>query len=164
MGILLSAVAFFFLGSTYLQQSRARIQREADAKAAAMDITNTVDPRHPKLDLLELRDEEIRAELKRSNEIIRRKPRDIGDSEAGPDSDNRALVEIKGKYKADPKLSACDISVNCAHGHVALIGTVFSLDEIGQAILIALESGGVRDVTSTLAVKVVTNDIQTINP
>ncbi|HTB86194.1 MAG TPA: BON domain-containing protein [Candidatus Sulfotelmatobacter sp.] len=129
-----------------------------------MEITNTDDPRHLKLDLLELRDEEIKAELKQNSEIIRRKPRDIGDSEAGPDSDNRALSEIKGKFKADPKLLAYDISVNCAHGHVALIGTVSSVTDVGQAIAIALESGGVRDVTSTLQVKTVTNDTQTINP
>jgi len=47
---------------------------------------------------------------------------------------------------------------------VALIGTVSSLSDIGQAIVIALESGGVRDVTSTLQVKAVTDNTQTNNP
>ena len=164
MGILLSAAAFFFMGRTYLQQSEARLQHEAAAKVASIEATNTADFHHVKLDLLELRDDEIKAELKKSSEIIRRKPRDIGENAAGPDSDTNAVAEIKGKYKADPKLSVCDLSVNCAHGHVALIGTVSSLSDIGQAIVIALESGGVRDVTSTLQVKAATDDTQTNNP
>jgi len=164
MGILLSAAAFFFMGRTYLQQSEAQLQHEAAAKVAAVEATNTADPRHLKLDLLELRDDEIKTELKQSSEIIRRKPRDIGENAAGPDSDTNVVAEIKHKYQADTKLSALDISVTCAHGHVALIGTVPSLDDIGQAIIIALESGGVRDVTSTLQMKVVADDTQTINP
>jgi hypothetical protein len=164
MGILLSAAAFFFLGKIYLQQSEARLQHEAATRVATIEATNTADPRHLKLDLLELRDEEIKAELKKSSEIIRKKPRDIGENAAGPDSDTNVMAEIKQKYQTDPKLSVCDISVNCAHGHVALIGTVPSLDSIGQAIVIALESGGVRDVTSTLQVKAATDDAQTINP
>jgi osmotically-inducible protein OsmY len=80
-----------------------------------------------------------------------------------PDSDTNAVTEIKGKYQADPGLSTWDISVSCAHGHVALIGTVKSLHDIGEAVAIALEPGGVRDVTSTLQLKAGAGDAQSTN-
>jgi len=62
-------------------------------------------------------------------------------------------VAIKAKYAADSTLSAWDISVSCDQGHVKLGGTVSSPDDIGRAMAIALDADGVRDVTSTLAVK-----------
>jgi osmotically-inducible protein OsmY len=152
LGIILSAAAFFYFGTRYLQQPGAPSHHES-ARARAAAATNAivvVAPRHQDLALLELRDEEIKTELKQNREIIRRKPRDIGDAAAVPDSDSNAVTEIKAQIQADPGLSAWDISVSCAHGHVALIGTVESFHNIGEAIAIALEPGGVRDVTSTL--------------
>ena len=150
-GILLSAVAFFYFGTRYLQQSGAPSHHEmAQARAAAATNTIVVPPPRQELVLLELSDDEIKTELKQNREIIRRKPRDIGDTAAVPDSDSNAVTQIKARYLADPQLSPWDISVNCVHGHVALLGTVETLHDMGEAIAIALEPGGVRDVTSTL--------------
>jgi osmotically-inducible protein OsmY len=43
--------------------------------------------------------------------------------------------------------------VACDQGHVTLSGTVSAPEDIGKAVALALEAGGVRDVTSTLEVK-----------
>ena len=67
--------------------------------------------------------------------------------------DARAVTEIKAKYAVDATLSAWNISVGCAQGHVTLSGTVSSADDIGRAIAIALDADGVRDVDSSLTVK-----------
>jgi len=106
-----------------------------------------------KLDTLDLRGDQIKDELARTGQVVRRKAEDIGDQAADAASDARAVTEIKAKYAGDATLSAWDISVSCNQGHVALSGTVTSPDDIGRAIALALDADGVRDVTSTLAVK-----------
>jgi osmotically-inducible protein OsmY len=164
LGIILSAAAFGFVELKYLQPAaQSHLEAVKAQAAAAAAATTTPDAREVKLDMLELRDDQIRAELKKTNEIIRRKPRDIGETTTGPDSDNQSVGEIKAKYQADARLSPWGISVNCAHGHVTLIGTVGSVGDIGDAILVALSSGGVRDVTSTLQVKTNTGEPQSTN-
>jgi osmotically-inducible protein OsmY len=106
-----------------------------------------------KLDTLGLRTDQIKEELARTGQIVRRKAQDIGDKAADATSDARAVTEIKAKYVADPNLSAWKISVSCNQGHVALSGTVSSPDDIGKAVALALDADGVRDVTSTIQVK-----------
>ena len=78
---------------------------------------------------------------------------DIGDEVVTTASDALATVEIKAKCAADATLSVWSISAGCTQGHAALSGTVASPDGIGKAIALALDTGGVRDVTSTLEVK-----------
>jgi osmotically-inducible protein OsmY len=45
------------------------------------------------------------------------------------------------------------ISVNCTAGRVTLSGTVSSAEDIGRAMVLAMEVDGVREVVSTLQVK-----------
>ena len=68
-------------------------------------------------------------------------------------ADARIVAAIKAKYAADSDLSVWRISVSSDQGHVTLSGTVSAEENIGKAVALALEADGVRDVTSTLAVK-----------
>ena len=51
------------------------------------------------------------------------------------------------------ELSALSISVNTTAGVVTLSGFVNSTEDISKAMLLALETDGVREVISTLQVK-----------
>ncbi|HEY9175420.1 MAG TPA: BON domain-containing protein, partial [Verrucomicrobiae bacterium] len=68
-------------------------------------------------------------------------------------ADARTTAAIKARYVADSRLSALRISVNCTDGRVTLSGTVSSVEDISHAMLLAMESAGVREVVSTLQVK-----------
>ena len=54
---------------------------------------------------------------------------------------------------ADKDLSALSISVNTTSGIVTLSGTVSSPEHISKAMLLAMETEGVREVVSTLQVR-----------
>jgi osmotically-inducible protein OsmY len=84
---------------------------------------------------------------------VRLKAHDIGGQVADAAADARIVTDIKAKYAADPDLSVWKISVSSDQGHVTLAGTVSAEENIGKAVALALEADGVRDVTSTLAVK-----------
>src|ERR1700676_917130 len=59
---------------------------------------------------------------------------------------------IKAKYVLDHDLSAIDISVDSQDGDVALGGTVSSPELVGKAVVLALDTDGVRGVTSKITV------------
>ena len=153
LGILLSAAGFWYAQMKSLEHPASREAVAAAHKDPIESVPGITNAISMKLDAYELGTGQIKTELKQRGEIIRRKPRDIGESAAGPDSDNRALAEINAQFLADARLSSWHISASCAHGHVTLNGTVTSADDIGKAVAIALTSDGVRDVTSTLQVK-----------
>ena len=70
-----------------------------------------------------------------------------------PSSDTAITAKIKAKYTMERDLSMFGISVNTTDGRVTLAGNVTSPQQIGKAMLIALETDGVREVNSTLQVK-----------
>jgi osmotically-inducible protein OsmY len=121
--------------------------------AASEAASNFSDAMKAKLETLNLQPGQIKNELVKTGEVIRRKAYDIGESAVDAASDARAMTEIKAKYAGDSTLSVWKISVSCNQGHVTLSGTVSSPDDIGKAVALALDAGGVRDVTSTLQVK-----------
>ncbi len=147
-------------GLWYLQQERgATLVREAEQTAAkgqkavadaAADVKRSV---AAKLEALELRAQDIREELERGGKIVRRKARDLGDTVSDAAADTAITAEIKAKLAIDPDLSAATVSVNTTNGRVTLAGTVSSPEAIGRAVLLALETKGVREVMSTLQVK-----------
>jgi hyperosmotically inducible protein len=67
--------------------------------------------------------------------------------------DARITAAIKAKLLTSKELSAWNISVNTTAGVVTLSGIVDSPDEIGRAMVIAMDAEGVREVISTLQVK-----------
>ena len=156
-GIILGAVGFWFVQKKAAEHPEAQ-QRYEDAAAqfrtnATAAAENTSDALRAKLDTLDLHSDQIKQELAKTGEVIRRKAHDIGEAAVNAASDARAVTEIKAKYAEDPTLSVWKISVSCNQGHVTLSGTVSSPDDIGKAITLALDADGVRDVTSTLQVK-----------
>jgi len=157
IGLVLGAVGYWFVQKKAGEHPEAQQRFEA---SAAQLRTNAVGAAHSltdamraKLDTLDLRTDQIRDELAKDGQIVRRKAQDIGDQAANAASDARAVAEIKAKYARDATLSAWDVSVSCSQGHVKLSGTVSSPEDIGRAVALALEADGVRDATSTLAVK-----------
>src|SRR5579864_3443508 len=90
-GIILSAAGFWFVLMKSLEHPAAQShRREAVASAHNDTIENVpglMNAMSIKLDAFELGTGQIKAELKQRGEIIRRKPRDIGETAAGPDSD-----------------------------------------------------------------------------
>jgi len=67
--------------------------------------------------------------------------------------DAAITAKIKARYAIDHDLSVFGISVNTTDGRVTLAGNVTSHQQIGKAMLIAMETDGVREVNSTLQVK-----------
>lgn len=95
----------------------------------------------------------IKEEMARSGRVVRQKAKDAGAAIADATADARITAAIKAKYVADRDLSALKISVNTTGGLVTLSGTVSSLENIGKAIGVAMETDGVREVVSTLQVE-----------
>ncbi|MGH7951615.1 MAG: BON domain-containing protein [Limisphaerales bacterium] len=157
LGIILGAVGFWFVQKKAIEHPEAQQRFEqsaAQAGAAASQAAHKMsDALKAKMDTLGLRTDQIKDELARTGKIVRSKTQNIGAETINAASDARAVTEIKAKYVADPDLSAWNISVACHEGHVTLSGTVAAPQDIGKAVALALEAGGVRDVTSTLTVK-----------
>jgi hyperosmotically inducible periplasmic protein len=121
-------------------------QIESSAKSAR-------DMLQEKLKMLDLRSEDIKDDLARTGQVVRRKAREVGRAIADNTADARTTTAIKGKLLANRDLSATSISVNTTSGVVTLSGSVSSPEDIGKAILLAMETDGVREVISTLQVK-----------
>jgi hyperosmotically inducible periplasmic protein len=157
IGIILGAVGFWFIQKKAAEHPEAQQRYEQAAAQLHTNATkaaqNMSDALSAKLDTLDLRSDQIKSELAKTGEVVRRKAHDIGEAAVNAASDARAVTEIKAKYAEDSTLSVWKISVLCNQGHVTLSGTVASPDDIGKAIALALDADGVRDVTSTLQVK-----------
>jgi hypothetical protein len=79
------------------------------------------DLRH-RMEGLKLQPEDIKEELARSGQVVRRKAQETGRAIADATSDARITAAIKGKLLAHPELSAFSISVNTTDGVVTLAG------------------------------------------
>jgi len=106
-----------------------------------------------KLRSFNLSRDDITNELARTGRVMRDKLHQAGQAISDATADARITTAIKTKLVRDPDLSAWDISVSTTGGVVTLSGTVSSPDHIGKAMLLAMETDGVRQVISTLQVK-----------
>ena len=84
--------------------------------------------------------------------MVRRKASEFGEKIADSAADARLTAAIKAKLAVDPDLSALAISVSTTNGIVTLSGKVGSAELVGKAMLVALETEGVRQVISALQV------------
>lgn len=157
LGIIFGALAFWYVQkkahehpAAEQRYEQAAAQTASNASAAAHNMSDAL---RAKLDTLDLNTDQIRDELAKTGQVVRRKAQDIGQDAVNAASDARAVAEIKAKYAMDPSLSVWKISVSCSQGHVKLSGTVSSPEDIGKAVALALEADGVRDVTSTIKVQ-----------
>ena len=148
LGVLLGAAAVWFY-STKEGRSTARATGE-QIETATKSARDTI---QDKLKVLDLRSDDIKDELARSGRIVRRRAREAGQAIADATADARTTGAIKAKLLADRDLSALSISVNTTEGIVTLSGTVSSPENIGKAMLLAMETDGIREVISTLQVK-----------
>jgi osmotically-inducible protein OsmY len=157
LGIMCGVVAYWYIQKKAAEHPEAQQRYEQAASQTASNVSTTAhsmsDALRAKLDTLDLNGDQVKDELARTGQVIRRKAQDIGDAAADAASDARAITEIKARYAKDPTLSVWKISVSCSQGHVKLSGTVKSPDDIGKAIALALDANGVRDVTSTIQVQ-----------
>ena len=157
LGLILGAAAFWFIQKKAREHPEAEQRAEAAAALAQSSAgeagQHLSDALKAKLETLDLRSEQIKDELARTGKIVRRKAHDLGEQVADATADARIVAAIKAKYAAEPDLSVWKISVSSDQERVALSGTVSAEENIGKAVALALEADGVRDVTSTLAVK-----------
>jgi hyperosmotically inducible protein len=148
LGIAIGVAAIWFLTNS---------QGKSAARSTGEQIENATksarDTIQEKLRVLDLRPEDIKNDLEQKGQVVRRKAREAGQAISDATADARITAAIKGKLLANKDLSALSISVNTTGGVVTLSGTVTSPDDIGKAMLLAMESDGVREVVSTLQVK-----------
>ena len=95
--------------------------------------------------------EDIKRELQKGGQIVREKAAVAG----GKITDVRIVTVIKSRYVLDRDLSALDIKVDCTDGKVTLTGALASSHLVSRAILLAMDTDGVVNVTSNLT----SNDI-----
>jgi osmotically-inducible protein OsmY len=115
------------------------------AKDTASDVKDKI---NEKLTEWHLTPDDIKNDLAKTGQVVRTKAQAVG----GEISDARIVTVIKAKYVLDHDLSAIDISVDSQDGAVALGGTVASPELIGKAVVLALDTDGVRGVTSKISV------------
>ena len=155
LGIILGAAGYWFILQPPAQEAGQRVEKKAAEAGKA--VTGAADEAKramaAKLEVLQLRAQEIRDELQQSGKVVRRKARDVGEAVADAAADARTTAEIKRKLAVDSELSAFTVSVNTTDGRVTLSGTVSSPELIGKAILLAMETEDVREAVSTLQVK-----------
>jgi hypothetical protein len=114
---------------------------------------STRDVIQEKIRILDLKPDQIKDDLDRTGKVIRRKAREVGDAIVDATADARVTAAIKGKLIANKDLSALSISVNTTAGVVTISGSVSSMEDIGKAVMLAMDTDGVREVISTLQVK-----------
>ena len=156
LGIILGAVGVWFVQKKGREhpQLQERYKEAADQAGASASIAarHFSEALEAKLETLDLRSAQIKDELARTGQIVRRKASDLGAQVSDAAADARIVVAIKAKYAAEKDLSVWHISVSSDHGHVTLSGSVSNERDIGLAVALALDTEGVREATSTLKV------------
>lgn len=150
----------FFLGvfltvatGWYFAVGRKKESVQNAQVAVAQHIEHAVDALSAKLAAFELRGADVRDDLARTGRVVRRTVRAVSNAVTDATSDARITTTIKAKLVADRELSAWNIAVSTTDGRVTLSGSVATEEQIGRAVLLALEVSGVREVMSTIQVK-----------
>ncbi len=148
IGIAIGGAALWYYNTS---QGKARVTAAGEQiEDAAKSATETV---QKKLHALNLRPQDIKEDLAKTGQVIRRTAQQTGQAIADATADARVTTKIKAKLVTSKDLSAMSISVNTTAGVVTLSGTVPSTEAISKAMLVAMETDGVREVISTLQVK-----------
>ena len=151
VGVVVGAAAWWYFSNNSNRPDFRIEARNAGEKieSAAKSAGDTI---QEKMRELNLRPEDIKDDLARTGKVVRRKAQEAGQAIADATADARTTGAIKAKLVANRDLSALSISVNTTAGVVTLSGTVNSPEDIGKAMLLALETDGVTQVVSTLQV------------
>jgi len=148
VGLALGAAVVWYYSS---EQSKSQMHSAANQVAGAAKSAG--DAIQEKLKVLDLRPQDVKDELARTGQVVRRKAREAGQAISDATADARTTAAIKGKLLANGDLSSLSISVNTTAGVVTLSGTVPSMEAVSKVMLLAIETEGVREVISTLQVK-----------
>jgi osmotically-inducible protein OsmY len=148
MGLAIGAAAVWFYGT---ERGKSTVHQTGDQIESATKSAR--DAIQEKIKVLDLRPDQVREDLAKTGQVVRRKAREAGQAISDATADARITGAIKTKLVGDKNLSAMSISVNTTGGVVTLSGTVDTTEEISKAMLLAMETDGVREVISTLQVK-----------
>jgi len=131
--------------------TKTAVSNAADkTKAAAIEARDAISD---KLVEWRLTPTDIKADFEKGGRVVRSKASAAG-ARTGEVIDNARIVTvINGKLVADSQLSAIKINVDADQGVVTLKGTVKSVDLIGRAMGLALDTDGVTQVVSLLTVE-----------
>jgi len=154
--IILALIVGLALGAAivwYVNTGRNNPQVQSATDQVGNAVRSAGDAIEEKLRVLDLRPQDVKDELGRTGQVVRRKAKEAGQAIADATADARITAAIKGKLVANRDLSALSISVNTTAGVVTLSGTVPSAEAISKAMLLAMETDGVKEVISTLQVK-----------
>jgi len=148
VGIIIGAAGLWFYSSA---RGRSAVRRTGDQIESS--TKGARDAVQEKMKVLDLRPDQIKEDLARTGQVVRRKAREVGQAIADKTADARITTTIKGKLAMEKDLAAISISVSTTDGVVTLSGTASSMDNISKAMLLAMETDGVREVISTIQVR-----------
>ena len=148
MGLIIGAGGVWFMGSSHGKSAMRSTseQIENSGKAARDSIQE-------RLRAWDLRPEDVKEDLAKTGEVIRDRARQASQAIADGTADARITTSIKTKLLTNKDTSALNISVNTTAGVVTLSGPVNSTEEISKAMVLAMDTEGVRRVISTMQVK-----------
>jgi hyperosmotically inducible protein len=148
VGLVIGGGAVWFLGTSHGKSAvhSTGDQIESTTKAARDSIQE-------RLRAWDLRPEDVKEDLAKTGEVIRDRARQATQALADSTADARITAAIKRKLLTNKDTSALNISVNTTAGVVTLSGPVGSTDEISKAMVLAMDTEGVRRVISTMQVK-----------
>ena len=148
LGVAIGAVAvWYFMGTANDEKLKAAHDQLGNQARLAGDALQE------QLRSLHLSAEDIKNELERTGRVIRENAQKAGRAISDASADARVTAAIKAKLVRDPELSAWNISVATTDGIVTISGSVSTPEQVGKAMLLALETNGARQVISTLQVK-----------
>jgi len=148
IGLAVGAGGVWFLGT-----SRGKSAMHSTGEQLENTGKSARDSVQERLRAWELRPEDVKEDLAKTGEVIRDRARQASQAIADGTADARITTSIKGKLLANRETSALNISVNTTAGVVTLSGPVNSTEEISKAMVLAMDTEGVRRVISTMQVK-----------
>lgn len=146
--MLIGAAAIWFLAT-----KEGRSTLESTGKQIDTVTKPARDAISEKISSFKLSPQDVKDELAKTGQVVRRTAQQAGQTIADATADARTTTAIKARLIADKSLSALNISVNTTDGVVTLSGSVSSMEDIGRAMLLAMEVDGVKEVISTLQAK-----------
>ena len=152
VGLIVGAVLMAVTGWYFVTVRHLPVVRHAQDTTAST-LRQTADTVEAKLLAWHLTGADIEEELSKTGKVVRRQMREFGSTVADAAADARISTQIKGKLALNKELSAKAIAVSTTDGRVTLSGNVANARLIGKALALALETDGVREVSSTLKVK-----------
>lgn len=140
LGLLAGAAGFWWLSQ---RQTGAR------GEASVSDVDQLM---QVKFDAFRLQADKAQKELEETGRVVRQQATVFGKQVADAATDAGITAHVKARLIADARLSALDISVSTTDGVGTLSGKVDSAQLVSRAMLLALETSGVRQVISTLQI------------